>query len=58
MQGKEDGTGVRGQVHPGASTPGQGGRATRGGGHEETAAQTSPAALRRILSQERHVSHP
>ena len=58
MSRAEDEARVRRQIHPGAATAGQGGRAAGGGGHEEAAAQATPAALRRILSQERDVSHP
>ena len=46
------------QIHPCSPSTGQGGCAAGNGGHEETAAQALIAALRRILPQERDVSHP
>ena len=53
-----DGEGVRGQVHPGAATPGQEGRGARGGGDEEVTTPAPAAGVRRLQLQERDVSHP
>ena len=52
-----DGAGVRGQVHPGPPTTGQEGCHTRSGGDEEAEAQEAAAGQRRLLLQERDVSH-
>ena len=52
-----DGPGVRSQVHPGPATAGQERCYTRSGSDEEAPAQEAAAGQRRLLLQERDVSH-